>query len=264
MSGDWLSFSPDWRMAVAFVVAMPSLILVLKIISTAQKRPATGWNLFFWLSFLPSVESLRRVQRAGPAEKRGAFARFAIVVATALLAYVACAQIASATGASGIALGWLGAPLFWLMTEVLGSLLQLLTLSSGWLLPLPHGNIFVSRHLADFWGRRWDVWMSDWFRQVIFLPLRRHPVRAMMIVFVISGIIHELVLNLGLWVVTGHNRFGSMMAYFGIQAVGMLVDRWCLAGCPRLRRIFCWLVVVGPAPLIVNEAALRALCFWRE
>ena len=80
--------------------------------------------------------------------------------------------------------------------------------------------------------------------------------------FISSGIIHELVINLSLWLLTGRNFFGSMMAYFGLQGVGLLFERRFLAGCGTCRRIVAWLIVLGPVPLIVNEGILRAFWLW--
>lgn len=257
-----MSDATDWRMTFAFVAAMGLLILVLKVISALHPRPPGGAHPPFWLTLLPSICSLARVQAAGPAETRRALTRCALVVTGSSLIYLVCSSVIRASGASGIWLGWIGAPCLWLMGEVVGSLAQVVTLPSGRLLPLPHGNIFAARGLADFWGRRWNVWMSDWFRQMIFQPLRRRPVLAVVTVFLVSGVIHELVINLSLWLVNRRNLCGSMMAYFGLQAVGVLIERSCLAGHPRLLRVFAWLVMVGPAPLIVNEGALRALWLW--
>src|SRR6185369_4669425 len=106
---------------------------------------------------------------------------------------------------------------------------------------------------GDFWGRRWNVWMSDWFRQLIFEPLQRHPRWAVVLVFVLSGVLHELVINLSLWLVTGRNLFGSMMLYFGLQGAGVIFERRFLAGRSVCRRIVAWGIVLGPVPLIVNE-----------
>jgi hypothetical protein len=140
---------------------------------------------------------------------------------------------------------------------------QILWLPSGRLMPAAHGNIFAARSLADFWGRRWNVWMSDWFREIIFIPLRARPLLAMGMVFLFSGIIHEAVVNLGFWLLTGRSLFGSMMAYFGLQAAGILVERKWLGEFPRVSRLFAWMVVLGPAPLFVNEGILRAYWLWR-
>ena len=129
-------------------------------------------------------------------------------------------------------------------------------------MPLPPKNIFAARSLTDFWGRRWNVWMSDWFREIIFRPLRARPLLAMVVVFVVSGILLEAVVSLSFWLVTGRSLFGLMMAYFGLQAAGMFMERAWLGGCPRLKRPFAWIVVLGPAPLFVNEGILRAFWLW--
>jgi len=53
-----------------------------------------------------------------------------------------------------------------------------------------------------------------------------------------------------------------MMLYFLLQPIGILVER----GFTRARspaKVLCtWLVVLGPAPLILNEGLLRALQLW--
>jgi len=110
--------------------------------------------------------------------------------------------------------------------------------------------------------RRWNVWTSDWFRQIIFCPLRTRPVLALLSVFLASGIFHEYVINLPLYLVTGRNRFGSMIAYFLLQAVGILIERRTRHR--GVRRFLVWLFVFGAAPLIVNEGLLRILHLWPE
>ena len=124
----------DWRMTFAFTAAMGLLILVLKVISALLERPPRGARPQFWLTLLPSVRSLDRVRAAGPSETRRALAHCALVVAGSPLIYLACTSMVRASGASGIWLGWIGAPSLWLMGEVVGSLVQVLMLPSGWLL----------------------------------------------------------------------------------------------------------------------------------
>ena len=97
----------------------------------------------------------------------------------------------------------------------------------------------------------------------MFRRWRTRPVTALMLVFLVSGLIHEVVLNLNLWFLTGRAPFGSMILYFGLQAVGILAERNWLAKYPKAKVVFAWLIVLGPAPLIVNEALLRTLQLWR-
>jgi hypothetical protein len=163
---------------------------------------------------------------------------------------------------SDIALSYLVAPAVLLTTEVFVATVTILWLPSGRLLPVLHRNPFAARSVADFWGRRWNLWMSDWFRYVLFAPLRRRPVLAIWLIFFLSGLLHEYVLNLSLWLVTGQKLFGTMMLYFLLQPAGMLLERRFLRNHPRANVLFTWLIVVAPAPLAFHESMLRTLHLW--
>jgi hypothetical protein len=142
--------------------------------------------------------------------------------------------------------------------------MNLFLLPCGYLLPALHCRPWAARSIADFWGNRWNLWASDWFRYVIFGRLRRRPMFALFLVFAASGIMHECVINFPLYCVTGRVLFGTMMIYFLLQAVGILVERYFLKGHPRLLMTFVWLVVFVPSPLVLNEGYLRALLLWPE
>ena len=45
---------------------------------------------------------------------------------------------------------------------------------------------------------------------------------------------------------------------------GILLERRFLKGRDRLRVAFAWLVILAPAPLIMNEGLLRTLHLWPE
>jgi len=252
----------DWGMTLAFLVLLAVLVLLLKLAGAARTPPPAGARAFFWICPLPAVESVARMTPVG----KGAFfpmmGRVSLAVVGFLAAHWLLWRAGRLLGWNGVELSYLATPLVWLGTGSFALLAQLIYLPAGRLLPAVHDNVLASRGVAEFWGRRWDVWMSDWFRQVIFRPMRRRPVLAVIVVFLVSGVVHEFVIKLGLWLVTGRNQFGSMMAYFGLQAVGLFAERAWLAGHPRLKRVWAWIVVVGPAPLFVNEGFLRTLQFW--
>jgi hypothetical protein len=75
---------------------------------------------------------------------------------------------------------------------------------------------------------------------------------------------HEWVLNVPLYCLTDRVMFGSMMVYFLLQAAGLLLERRFLKSCNRLKIGFVWIVVLAPAPLIMNEGLLRTLHLWPE
>jgi len=252
----------DWRMTLAFLLLLAVLVLALKLVGAARKPPPAGARGFFWICPLPAVESVARVTPVGKGAFFPTMARCSLAVVGFLAAHWLLWRAGRMLGWNGVGLSYLATPLVWLGTGSFASLAQLIYLPAGRLLPAVHDNVLASRGVAEFWGRRWDVWMSDWFRQVIFRPMRRRPTLAVAVVFLVSGVVHEFVINLGLWLVTGRNQFGSMMAYFGLQAAGLFAERAWLAEHPRLKRAWAWIVVVGPAPLFVNEGFLRTLQFW--
>jgi D-alanyl-lipoteichoic acid acyltransferase DltB (MBOAT superfamily) len=125
-----------------------------------------------------------------------------------------------------------------------------------------HRRPWTARSIAEFWGSRWNLWVSDWFRHVIFRPLRHRPVLTLILAFAISGLLHEWVINVPLFCVTGRALFGSMMLYFLIQAAGILLERLLFRKHARMMVLFTWLVVFVPCPLILNEGMHRVLHLW--
>jgi len=253
----------DWRMTLAFIAAVALLGAFMKAVSLLCSGQRPRNFLFFIFSPLPSVNSLRRVDVASPGDVRRTLFRCGWTIAAFLFAHWVYWQLVRRLSLSGEWLSYLGAPLVWLMGEAGGPTVRAFYLLTGKRVPLPHDRVVVARTLAEFWGRRWNLWFSDWFRQVILHRQRRAPLRALVVVFLISGVMHEFVLNFSLWLTTGHAPFGSMMLYFGLQAAGILVERNCIRRRGTANACFVWLVVVGPAPLIVNEALLRTLQLWR-
>jgi hypothetical protein len=162
----------------------------------------------------------------------------------------------------GILLSYLAAPCVFLMSEFLVALVTLFFLPGGWLLPALHRRPWAARSVADFWGNRWNLWFSDWFRYCIFSRLRRNPWFALLLVFAISGLMHEWVTNFTLYHVTGRALFGSMMIYFLLQPVGIWGERRFLKNRPRLNVALVCLVVLSPAPFVINEGLLRVLHLW--
>jgi D-alanyl-lipoteichoic acid acyltransferase DltB (MBOAT superfamily) len=129
--------------------------------------------------------------------------------------------------------------------------MTVLWLPSERLLPAIHNRPWRMRSVADFWGNRWNLWFSDWFRQAIFRPLRSRPAFALILSFAVSSLLHEWVINVPLYFVTGRALFGTMMLYFLLQAVGVLVERRFKKH-PNFMVAFAWLVVIAPAPLVIN------------
>jgi hypothetical protein len=190
--------------------------------------------------------------------------RLLILCGAALLSYLVYWRLVRAFQIHGVLLSYLATPILLLMGEMLAALVTLILLPSGLLFPALHRRPWAARSVADFWGNRWNLWFSDWFRYVIFARLRHRPLLALFLVFAVSGLMHEWVINVPLYCFTGRMLFGSMMIYFLLQAVGMFVERRCLKSHQRLMRVFVWLIVFLPSPLVLNEGLLRVLQLWPE
>lgn len=259
---NWPRLDSDWQMTIIFLLALASVGLLMKLVALLMPCASTGTRWAFVLSPLLSPDSFKRSPSFITTPRLVLrTALFFIAVASYYWAYW---KLVRAFDVRGLLLSYLAAPTLLLMSELLVALATLLWLPSGRLLPPLHNRLQFARSVAEFWGRRWNLWFSDWFRSAIFVPLRRWPVLAMILVFVISGLMHEWVINVPLYAVTGKRYFGSMMLYFLLQAAGVLVERHFLRGNARVKSLFVWLVVLVPAPLIINEGLLRTLHLWLQ
>ena len=109
-----------------------------------------------------------------------------------------------------------------------------------------------SESLADFWSKRWNLPFVEMDRLLFLRPLRkRFGARGAIIgVFVISGLLHELGVSYPAWA-----GWGGPLLYFVIQ--GVLVS-FVEPRLPQsLKRIGAWLAILLPLPLLFH-APFRA------
>jgi predicted DCC family thiol-disulfide oxidoreductase YuxK len=83
-------------------------------------------------------------------------------------------------------------------------------------------NPLLATSLTEFWGRRWNTAFNELAFQFTFRPLRRitRPATATLLVFGLSGLIHELVISL-----PADGGYGLPTLYFLIQGIGTIVER---------------------------------------
>jgi Membrane bound O-acyl transferase family len=81
----------------------------------------------------------------------------------------------------------------------------------------------LSAHsLSDFWGRRWNLGFRQLTHQLIFQPARKRSgaIVAILLSFLSSGIIHDLVISL-----PARGGYGLPTGYFVLQGLGVLFER---------------------------------------
>ena len=102
--------------------------------------------------------------------------------------------------------------------------------------------------LSEFWGRRWNLGFRQFAHELIFRPLYRTVGAGLagFLVFVASGLIHDLVISL-----PARGGYGLPTAYFVLQGVGITMERSTLGkrvglGRGRIGWLFMALFVAGP------------------
>ena len=153
--------------------------------------------------------------------------------------------------------GYLAAFPFWLMLEMATVFFQLLWLPAGVLVPPLNRAPLAARSVADFWGRRWNRLFGDWLLRACFLPNRDRPTLALGATFLLSGLLHEFLVSLPYGLAYGESLLGWMLVYFSLQWLAIVIERRWLPRKGISSRLFCWLVVLGPAPLVLNPGTLH-------
>jgi hypothetical protein len=106
-----------------------------------------------------------------------------------------------------------------------------------------------STSLAEFWGKRWNLWFRQLAHELVFRPLYRvlGPNAAGFVVFVISGLIHDLVIS-----VPARGGYGLPTLYFLLQGVGVTAERSHVGsrlGLARGVRGWCFMALFLMAPV---------------
>jgi alginate O-acetyltransferase complex protein AlgI len=82
--------------------------------------------------------------------------------------------------------------------------------------PLASGSV------SEFWGKRWNTAFRDLTHRFLFRPLtaRWGPRRALVAGFLVSGLVHELLIS-----VPAGGGYGGPTLYFVLQAAALLAER---------------------------------------
>jgi hypothetical protein len=106
-----------------------------------------------------------------------------------------------------------------------------------------------STSLGEFWGKRWNLSFRQFAHELIFRPLHRTLGAGVagFLVFVASGLIHDLVISL-----PARAGYGLPTTYFVLQGTGMTIERSRFGkrlGLGRGVRGWCFTMVFLAAPI---------------
>jgi predicted DCC family thiol-disulfide oxidoreductase YuxK len=117
----------------------------------------------------------------------------------------------------------------------------------------------ASNSLMEFWGSRWNAAFHELAFRFVYRPFRRlaNPPVAVLGVFVLSGLIHDLVISL-----PARGGYGLPTLYFVIQGCGLVFERSTpghRAGLGRGQRgrIFALVFTAGPAFWLFHPPFIR-------
>jgi D-alanyl-lipoteichoic acid acyltransferase DltB (MBOAT superfamily) len=121
--------------------------------------------------------------------------------------------------------------------------------------PIMRTPLFAAS-LADFWGKRWNLAFRDFAHTFVFRPTHRRTgaAAATMLVFLASGLIHDLVISL-----PAKAGYGWPTVYFLLQGGGLLLERTKFAmrlGIGRggiIARAYTLLIVLAPVGLLFHR-----------
>lgn len=163
--------------------------------------------------------------------------------------------------------GWVGMSGFvFILHFGLFHLLSLFWQRAGFAVTPVMRSPVVATSLTEFWGRRWNTAFNALAIQFAFRPLRNvaSPVAAAVLVFGVSGVIHELVISL-----PAGGGYGLPTLYFLIQGCGAATEHSRAGRAIGLGRglagwLFTLLVTAGPAywlfhPLFIKNVILPML-----
>ena len=111
----------------------------------------------------------------------------------------------------------------------------------------------LSKTLAEFWGRRWNLAFSEMTAVSIYRPVVKRAGKrlATLAAFAFSGLLHELAISVAVKV-----GFGLPMLYFAIQGVLVSWEPPQQSWLSRVRTLCC---VALPLPLLFNRPFLEGV-----
>jgi hypothetical protein len=247
---------PRWLFMWLMTAAVYGTLKVLTL-SAASTAGVSGWRIMAYLFAWPGLNAARflsadeagRSQRASGTEWLEGLIN---LIAGGLIFWSARYWVPAS---SPIMLGWAGMTGTVLMLHF-GSfhLVSCFWRSVGVDAPPLMNRPTRATSVADFWGRRWNTAFRDVTHQFLFRPLAaRWGVRvAMLMGFLFSGVLHELVIS-----VPPGAGYGGPTIFFCLQVVAMVFERSHFGRVIGLGRgwpgwLFTCLVLLLPAPILFH------------
>ena len=150
-------------------------------------------------------------------------------------------------------------PIMYFGCEALSRLFQLAFIPSGRIAANFFNHPLYSRSLTEFWGSRWNLWISDWYREVFLKRLKLSRTAKIPTIYVFTGLWHDLVFTVPYYIVTGQNFMGRMTLYFILQTLFIFGDRRLFRTNNLWRRLYFLIAIAGPIPILCPYQMLEPI-----
>lgn len=239
-----------WGLAV-FIFA------IAKGLTWTQRRSSAApvWKQVIYLVGWPGMDVdafLNGRNTSHPTVGEWSFAVFKLGCGMGILLLV----VPAISGANEYLVGWIGMvgigfTLHFGLFHLLSCVYRQLGLAA---VPIMNWPI-ASQSLAEFWGKRWNLAFRDLTHHHLFRPLARYigPASAIMGVFMVSGLLHDLVIS-----IPAGGGYGLPTCYFLIQGIAFFAERshWGRSiglGHGVRGWLFCLFMVLAPCPLLFHK-----------
>jgi Membrane bound O-acyl transferase family len=251
---------PRWTWMWAFAFGIYAGLKWLSFVAFEDARCVNRWRSAVYLLLWPGMDAAAFLDSRGkavpPSGREWILAAVKVAFGLGLLIWV----VPGAASYSLFAAGWIGISALCVVLHFgLFDLLSLAWRQAGIKAIAIMNAPSRAVSLSEFWGRRWNLAFRDLAHAFVFRPLvgTWGPTTATIAVFVVSGVIHDLVIS-------GAARagFGEPTLYFLIQAACLFIERSRLG-----RRIgfgrgwvgwtFCAIVTIGPVGLLFHRSFIE-------
>jgi len=259
---------PNW---VRALIAIPMFLFLAKTWELASQKTSSAsqissfWQLAIWALCVPEghwvqeAEERRDLRVIG----RTRLARGAIK-AISLVALLYANQVADLTVIPGLEVTWMCFVVYVTFSglwDIIAGTAALIGISISPMFDAPP----LARNPRDFWGRRWNLWFTQSAHRLLFVPLggRDRPLLAVSAVFVVSALLHEVIVMLGLKTFDG--RMLLFFSIHGLATIGFTLvrQRWPTPWPRPIAVSLHFLWMVATTPLFMGPADdITAISSW--
>lgn len=225
--------------------ALANLLFLMRAIDLVRERESSPFSVRLALMFV--VYDARETRACVPRLPRVLFVQG---LACATLAVVSLwAALHSARGL----FTWLFGTVFvYSSADAAQRLTTAFHRARGVVIPPQHENPILSRSVAEFWSRRWNINVSTWLRRHWYRPLaeRGYPRAGLAAAFFVSALFHWWLIHVPL----GWSASLPMAVFFLVQAALIFVERALGLGRRATWQRHAWTVgvMLSTSPLFVS------------